>query len=70
MRRLSEMRTGLIKSGSVHIDLLTLFPIYPEELDYKVEHGHDALMAAISAAGVGNVIDPARPSAVASSSAN
>lgn len=58
--------TELIKNGAARIDLLTLFPIYPEELDYKVEHGLDALMAAFSAAGVSDVIDPARPSAVAS----
>lgn len=62
--------TELIRSGAARIDLLTLFPIYPEELDYKVEHGLDALMAAISAARVSHVIDPARPSVVASSTAN
>lgn len=62
--------TELIRSGAARIDLLTLFPIYPEELQYKLEYGFDALIGAFSTAGVSDVIDPARPSAIAASSAN
>lgn len=62
--------TELIESGAARLDLLTVFPIYPEELDYKTEQGLDALMTAFEAAGISDVIDPARPSAVASGSAN
>jgi hypothetical protein len=60
----------LIKSGAARVDLLTLFPMYPEELDYKLDHGFDALMAIFAAAGISDVIDPARPNAIASSLVN
>ena len=56
--------------GSRQVDLLTLIPIYPEEVDYKLEHGAEALLDALDRAGIGDLIDPARPSAIAANAEN
>lgn len=53
-----------ITSGTAQIELLTLLPLYAEELDYKVQHGLDALLDAFTAAGISEVVDPERPSAI------
>jgi hypothetical protein len=58
-----------IAVGDDRIDLLTLIPIYPEELDYSVKHGAEALIDQLNTVGVSDVIDPIRRSAVAISAA-
>jgi hypothetical protein len=58
-------KASTIESGTQKIDLLTLMPIYPEELEYEMEHGFGALLEALTAAGISDVIDPGRPSALA-----
>jgi len=54
-----------IESGTQQIDLLMLLPMYPEELELRISHGAHALLDAFTTAGVSDVIDPARPSAIA-----
>jgi hypothetical protein len=53
-----------IHTANHDIDLMTLIPIYPEELAYKADHGLDALLDAFEEARIENVIDPSRVSAV------
>ena len=53
-----------IHSGAHAIDLFTLLPLYCEELAYKLAHGHEALLASLRAAGISDIVDPARRSAV------
>lgn len=50
--------------GDLEVELLTLWPLYPEELDYKLERGLDALIEALDEAEVDDVIDPGRRCAV------
>jgi hypothetical protein len=64
----TELLPSIITARKHRIELLTLHPMYPEELDYKIEHGLDALLRAFNDAGVGDVIDPARESAIPASS--
>jgi hypothetical protein len=44
------------------IDLWTLWPLHPNEMDLKLREGTDALADRFEAAGVSDVIDAARPS--------
>jgi hypothetical protein len=46
------------------IDLLTLWPIHVDEMQLKLDRGHEALVAALAAAKVGDIIDPGRASVV------
>jgi hypothetical protein len=41
--------------------LLSLLPLYAEEMKLKLDHGARALLERLNAAGVDDVIDPARP---------
>ena len=59
-----------VRAANRDINLMRLIPIHPEELEYMVEHGLDALLDAFAAAGVSDVIDPARASAVPPSHQN
>jgi hypothetical protein len=54
-----------VECGAARIDLLTLWPIYTEELEIAMQHGSDALLELFEDAGSDLVIDPARPSVVA-----
>lgn len=47
------------------IGLLAVYPLYRAELELKTSQGTNALLDALDAAGVGGVVDPVRPSAVA-----
>jgi hypothetical protein len=55
--------------GDLEIELLTLMPVYPEELDHKLRFGLDALLEKFELAGVDDVIDPGRPSALSADEA-
>ena len=54
-----------LQSGAHRIDLFTLLPLYPEELAYKLAHGHAALIEAMRASAISDIVDPFRRSAVA-----
>ncbi len=43
--------------------LLSVMPIYESEMRFKLEHGADALIERLAAAGVDDVLDPKRPRA-------
>jgi hypothetical protein len=67
--RLTTLLVLASDANTIHIanrdiDLMTLIPIYPEELAYKADHGLDALLDAFEEARIENVIDPSRVSAV------
>lgn len=55
--------------GVVATELLTLWPLYTEELEYKRTKGARALCELLDTAGVSPVLDPARPSALVSGGA-
>src|SRR3954452_24719049 len=44
------------------VALLQMFPLHEEEIAFKNEHGVEALYERVEAKGVGDVVDPARPS--------
>lgn len=46
------------------IDLWTLWPLHEDEMSYKLREGVNALIDRMEEAGLGDVIDPARPSIV------
>jgi len=46
------------------IELFTLWPLYAEEMQFKLDHGMDALIEKLEAGGVSDVINPARPSVI------
>ncbi len=48
--------------GDRDIAFLTIYPLYEEEVQYKLDHGYDAFIAKMDAANVTAVIDPQRPS--------
>jgi hypothetical protein len=52
-----------IHTGGLAIDLLSVRPLYPEELEYRFDHGVDALVDSLGDVGASDVIDPSRPSA-------
>jgi Suppressor of fused protein (SUFU) len=47
------------------VELLQLFPLREDEIAFKLEHGLDALYERLEAAGVSDIVDPARPSVLA-----
>jgi suppressor of fused protein SUFU len=49
------------------VTLLQLFPLYEDEIAFKLEHGLDALYERLEAAGVSDVVYPVRPSALVQS---
>ena len=53
-----------IPVGDLEIDLWTLWPLHADEMQYKLDHGADALIDLFESAGVRDVIDPDRPSVV------
>lgn len=55
-----------IQRPNSQIDLLTLWPLYPDELGYRAEHGVGALVDLLDEAGVSDIIDPQRPGALTS----
>jgi Suppressor of fused protein (SUFU) len=60
-----------IPSGGALIDLFTLIPLYPEELAFKLAHGDAGpLIDALRAAGISEIIDPVRRSAIPTASDN
>lgn len=52
------------------LDLFTLLAIYPEELQYAVQHSSEALLDQLSTLGISDVIDPLRRSAVTMNAAS
>jgi hypothetical protein len=48
----------------IEVDLLSVWPLYPEELALRADHGVEALVDALLRVGIGDALDPARPSAV------
>ncbi|HEY4176430.1 MAG TPA: suppressor of fused domain protein [Kofleriaceae bacterium] len=54
--------------ADVPIDLFALWPLYADELDYKLAHGLHALLARLDEHRVTSVLDPNRTSCIAASS--
>lgn len=50
--------------GDLEIDLLTLWPLYPEELDFKLKFGAEVLAVGFGAADIRDVIEPNRRSVI------
>jgi hypothetical protein len=57
----SDFRTLEI-SGSKKIHFLSLIPLYPEETNYKLEHGIDALYDRFDKNGISELLNPQRAS--------
>ena len=49
--------------GNLDVDLLSVWPLYPEELAYRFDHGVEALVEALVHVGASDVMDVRRPSA-------
>lgn len=49
-----------LKTDAKEINFFCLYPLYPEELDYKLKHGVDKLLNKFEAANIVDVIDPQR----------
>ena len=66
MSALLVVESGLppIRTRGIEVDLLSVWPLYPEELAFRADHGVEALVDALLRLGVGDTLDPARPSAV------
>jgi len=58
-----EASTLVTASGAV-INLYSVLPLHPEEVDLKLKKGADALLDAFDAHGVTELLDPQRPPAV------
>lgn len=54
-----------VKVDDYTLYLYTVIPVYPEEMEYKISHGVEALREKLADAGIGDWIIPFRPSAVA-----
>ena len=54
-------RVATLSDGR-RVNLLQLFPLYPEEFDLKLRDGSDALMAAMDQRGISWIVDTNRPS--------
>ena len=57
-------RLQVVQAGMTEIDLWTLWPLYPEELRFKKQHGAAALACRFDDAAVSDVVDPTRASVV------
>ena len=51
--------------GERQVRILGVLPLYEDEMQFKLEHGVDALFDRLDDGGVADVIDPARPSVLA-----
>lgn len=58
-----EFGTLELPDGRV-VTVLTFLPLHADEMELKVRSGADPLLEALDAAGVGDVLDGARPSAL------
>lgn len=47
------------------VEVLSVIPLYSEELDYKLKHGLDALIEHFEAIGLSELLDPERPNVCA-----
>lgn len=52
-----------LKTETKDIHFLCLYPLYPDELNFKLKHGVDKLLDKFESANVSDIIDPARDSA-------
>lgn len=55
-----ELATLYLADGTP-VHFWTLIPIHPSEISFKLQHGSDALMQKIAAAGYSDLYDPWRP---------
>jgi hypothetical protein len=56
-------RQATLPDGTV-VDFWALYPLYADEMNYKLEHGLDALIDKFEAAGVSDIVDIHRPSVI------
>ncbi|MBH0238669.1 suppressor of fused domain protein [Methylobrevis albus] len=57
-------RTTLVTADGTQIEFMAVFPLYPDELDYKLNKGLKPLVDALSGAGVDDTVRPDRPSSI------
>lgn len=57
-------------SPSKRVNFFSVLPLYPEEVEFKLKHGPDALFDRFETAGVRDGIDPLRPNTVKSTSSD
>ena len=50
--------------GDRPVEMLAVWPLYPEEMDLKLEKGTEALVERFEEMGITPLVDPSRPSAV------
>ncbi|MEM6551008.1 MAG: suppressor of fused domain protein [Planctomycetota bacterium] len=67
MLRSSDTGYGTIRAGDRDISLFGIWPLYPEELQFKLDHGTDKLIDRFEAAGLAppEIIDIHRPNVCA-----
>jgi hypothetical protein len=49
-----------LRTNKKVINFLCLYPLYREEMDFKLRHGTDKLLDKLEAAGIDDVVDPVR----------
>jgi hypothetical protein len=55
-----EEFTTLYLPDGTPVHFWSLIPVYPSEMDFKLEHGSDALFGRLGAAGYSDLLEPAR----------
>ncbi len=55
-----ELDTLWLEDGR-EVTFFSLFPLYREEMEYKLAHGAEALLERVVQAGLDDVVDPRRP---------
>jgi Suppressor of fused protein (SUFU) len=56
-----RFHTRLFQATDVNSNWHTLFPLYPEEIDFKRKHGTTELLKRFAEAGLSEIADPKRP---------
>ncbi|MGC3944408.1 MAG: suppressor of fused domain protein [Chryseolinea sp.] len=49
-----------LKTDKKTINFNCLYPLYKEEMDFKLKHGTDNLLDKLEQAGIGDIVDPIR----------
>lgn len=52
------------QAGDRKVTLFSLWPLYQEEMDFKLRHGTDALISKMEAAGVTDMVNASRPNSI------
>ena len=56
-----------VTSPGREVAIYAIYPLHPDEMQHKLEHGADSLFERLDAAGVTDQVDPDRPSVMVKS---